>query len=106
MTETSESVRRWVCRSGEWVRRGDVDGDSTGDAFAELLHSGFVLLRSGLAGKTGIPGEKAILFGEMGGSSWTGDSLRRANLTVLEDYVCCEEAVLLPKENNKQTLVA
>ena len=61
-----------------------------------------LVLRSGLAGKTGIPGEKAILFGETGrgGSNWTGDSLRRANLTVLEGYLQRAEEMLLSKTNS------
>ena len=100
VTELSESVRRWECRSGEWPRNGGVDGDMTGDAFEDSPYSALTpVLRSGLAGKTGIPGENAILFGETGrgGSNWTGDSLRRANLTVLECYVRRAEEVLLLK---------
>lgn len=38
--------------------------------------------RSGLTGKSGMPGDMANLVGE-GGSIGTGDSLRRANLAVL-----------------------
>jgi hypothetical protein len=62
-----------------------VDGDMTGEP--ESPYSDFVPApRSGLTGKMGIPGEKAILEGERGGcgSIGTGDSLRRANLTVFE----------------------
>lgn len=108
VTETSESVRRWVCRSGECVRSGGVDGDMTGDALAESPYSDFMgPPRSGLAGKTGIPGEKAILFGETGtgGSSWTGDSLRRANLTVLKGYVCLRREFFFSKTNSRRSLV-
>jgi hypothetical protein len=78
VTETSESVRRCVCRSGEWGRRFGVEGEKTGDDPLEPAP------RSGLAGKMGIPGEKGALLGERGGggSIGTGDSLRRANLTV------------------------
>jgi hypothetical protein len=44
----------------------------------------------------GIPGEKGALLGERGGggSIGTGDSLRRANLTVGEGYVCCRGVAL------------
>ena len=85
VTETSESVRRCVCRSGEWGRRFGVDGDRTGDDPLESPYGDLEPApRSGLAGEMGIPGEKGALLGERGGggSMGTGDSLRRANLTV------------------------
>jgi hypothetical protein len=80
----------------------------TGDALAESPYRDLMAEpRSGLAGKTGIPGEKAILFGETGrgGSNWTGDSLRRANLTVLEGYVWCEEGMLFLENKFDSNLV-
>lgn len=39
--------------------------------------------RSGLIVKTDMPGDMTSFEGESGGSIGTGDSLRRANLTVL-----------------------
>jgi hypothetical protein len=87
VTETSESVRRCVCRSGEWGRRFGVEGERTGDDPLESPYGDLEPApRSGLAGKMGMPGEKGALLGERGGggSIGTGDSLRRANLTVWE----------------------
>lgn len=97
-----------MCRSGEWERSGDADGDMTGDPLGESPKWDLEPApRSGLAGKMGMPGEKGALFGETGwgGSIGTGDSLRRARLAVLKDFVCCVEVLLLPKELTS-TLVA
>jgi hypothetical protein len=74
-----------VCRRGEWGRRFGVDGERTGDDPLDSPYGDLAPApRSGLAGKMGIPGEKGALLGERGGggSMGTGDSLRRANLTV------------------------
>ena len=86
-----------MCRSGEGGRRFGVDGARTGDDPLESPKGDLEPVpRSGLAGKMGIPGEKGALLGERGGggSIGTGDSLRRANLTVGEGYVCCRGVAL------------
>lgn len=61
----------------------DWEGDMTGDSPPCRGDRGGVPTRTGLAGNTGMSREKGGLTGEEGGSIWTGDSLRRANLAVL-----------------------
>ena len=83
-----------MCRRGELGRKVGVDGDMTGEPSREPPYFDVVPApRSGLTGKMGMPGENGILFGERGagGSMGTGDSLRRANLTVLKGVYCVEE---------------
>jgi len=76
-------MRDW--RKGDCDRRfgADGEGDMTGDSPQYRGDRGGVLPRTGLAGNTGMSRENGGLTGETGGSIWTGDSLRRANLAIL-----------------------
>ena len=79
-TDTSESLRRCELRRGEYERKFGAEGDIVGGS----PYRGLVPAeRSGLTAKADMPGDMVRFGGETGGSIGTGDSLRRANLTVL-----------------------